>query len=133
MTMTTVFEVTQEDIGFAMPIKLLCESEQEFIFNSINLEEVSTSALQSDDTDEQIELAHKNIREQFDAKLATPVYFNVTFLKTTYPALTLNEVIHARSAGGYEVPLFVYEHLKSAYAAGHDPLHYLIKHNIIKP
>lgn len=128
--MQAAFEVTQEDIGHAMPMRILCDNEREFIFNSIDLDKVVKSALYANDMDEQTELAHKNIRLQFEAKLSDPVYFNVTFLKTTYPALTLNEVLHARSAGGIEVPLFIYEYLKTAYAAGHDPVDYLLKNNI---
>lgn len=121
--MSIAFEITPEDISSAISPTLNSELS-EYILEKLDPNEIEKAALNGDEIEEQTNYAYDNIREQFTRKLETPIYFDVSVLRTTFTAHSIEEAVKTKINGGMEVTEYIHEKLRSAYDAGHDPRDY---------
>lgn len=126
MSLQTAFEITHQDVENAFEDPL-STSEIDWLYDNIDCDRASHSALHGTDMDEQTEYAYQDIQEQIKEPLTTSLYFHVPAIRSTFEAKTLHEGFMCIRNGGQEVPEFVYEKIKEAYTAGHDIRDYLPK------
>ena len=97
----------------------LTDNEVSFVFDSLDLDAITKSAIYGNDLDEQANYAHQAILDQANEKQSESVYYDVPLMQTTFTAHTLLEQIHAKRMAAVEVNETIYSTLRQAFDAGH--------------